>query len=530
MFTNKYLLKSIILGSILLLSACDKSLDIKPTQELESVYFQTEERIQRGVGAAYAGLANIYGARLDNVTLHPFWLLPGDDVTADGSSATMETFSGLNGSNGRVEGLWKEDYKIIARCNFMLEKIEEPDVAAVYKTPGLKDANRGEMLFIRSWAFYHLWDWFRKAPIADERITSPENASLPPSEGFEMLDKAIADLEEATTLLPASWDDKNLGRVTKDGAYGLLVKCYVLRACYNNKDAGDYGKAIAAFNKISSSRQLVPFGENFDYRYENNPESLFEFQASRAPVQDNPWLNNDFGGNVGQMGAYYQYFTSHWSTYSSGILGPTQKLVDAFEPGDPRMPETLSKNPDNLDGALNWIIPGWDKFNGYQFTKYVNGERGNIYEPTWTINSGNNTRLLRLADVKLEAAEAFLATGDQANALKQVNDIRTRARKSTPDGTEAEVPADLTSITMNDIMNERYVELAAEGHRWTDLRRWNAAGYINLSQSATASDFGFPYDAALFAFKTPTDLMFPIPNSELDRNPLMSASGQNPGF
>ncbi len=528
---QKYLLTAVVLLTV---SACDKSLDIAPTKELESVYFDTEERIQRGIGGAYASITDIYGPQLDvnGGTQHPLWLLPADDITSDGTGNPLETFSGLNGSNGKVEGMWRRLYIIVSRTNFMLQKIDEPEIAALYNNPDLKNHNRGEMLFIRSWAFYKLWDWFRKAPIQDERITSVGDATLPPSSGFEMLDNAIATLEEAAELLPDTWDARNKGRVTKNAAYGLLVKCYVMRACYNQRSTEDYNKAISAFNKISSSSSLVPFGNNFDYRYENNAESLFEFQASHAPSQDNAWLDNNFGGDVGQMGAFYQYSNTHWGNYGSGIMGPTRKLVDAFEQGDPRMAETLTDNADNLGGQLYWITPTWDKFEGYQLVKYVNGERGNLYDNTWQISSGNNTRLLRLGDVKLAAAEAFLATGNSGEALKQINDIRERARNSSADGVPSAVPAALSSVTMDDIMNERFVELAGEeGHRWTDLRRWHAAGYINLAEW-TAADFGFPsiYDESLFVFDVGRHLLLPIPTSELDRNPLMAASGQNPGY
>ena len=67
-----------------------------------------------------------------------------------------------------------------------------------------------------------------------------------------MLDKAIADLEEAAQLLPSVnyWvDATEKGRVFNESAYGLLVKCYVLRARYNNRNDGDYRKAITAFEK-----------------------------------------------------------------------------------------------------------------------------------------------------------------------------------------------------------------------------------------------------------------------------------------
>jgi len=530
---TKYIKYGVFTIGLLGFISCEKTLDVQPTTELESNYFDSEFKIQSGIVSAYAKELDLHGGYMSSGgPFMPAWALPGDDITYQDPGSAYETFSGLNASDQRVSQIWKLYYQMVARCNFMLDKLEDPQILAVYKTPGLKNYNRGELLFLRSWVNYKLWDWFRKAPIQKERIPDITEAYLKPSSGFEMLDFAISSLKEAVDLLPVEWEAKMAGRITKDGAYGLLVKCYVMRACYNNKNTEDYNNAIAAFKKISNSRKLiVPFGANFDYRTENNSESLYEVQATQlASGQNNPWLTNDDQGSAVATGIYYNNWNAHWSNYTSGICGPTKKLVDSFEPGDPRMEETLTNNADNLGGSLWWIQPKWNRFEGYQMVKYVKGPRGNCYDPQWGILSANNARLLRLADVKLDIAEAYLATGNSTEALKQVNDVRERARKSTPNGVESVVPANLTSISMQNIMNERFIELAGEeGIRWTDLRRWHAAGYINLS-NWTAADFGFGYDVSLFALSIPKHLLYPIPLSELDSNPEMATSGNNPGY
>jgi starch-binding outer membrane protein, SusD/RagB family len=513
--------------------SCKKSLDLAPAIELESNYFDSEYKIQTGIVAAYAKELDLHGGYMsDGGPFMPAWALPADDITYEDASQQLETFSGLNSGDQRIGMLWNLYYQEVARCNFMLDKLNEPQIQALYKTPGLMNSNRGELLFLRSWVDYRLWDWFRKAPIQSERILDITGAYLEPSTGFAMLDSAIVSLEKAAPLLPETWPSDQLGRITKDGAYGLLVKCYTLRACYNNKNVEDYGKAIAAFEKISASRQLViPFGNNFDYRTENNSESLYEVQATQlANGADNPWLRNDDQGSSAATGIYYNNWNGHWSNYTSGICGPTKKLINAFEKGDPRKKETIRDTADNLGGSLWWISSTWSRFNKFQMVKYVNGARGNCYEQTWQILSANNCRLMRLADIKLLAAEAYLATGNTDEALKQVNDIRERARKSTPDGVEAAVPAALSAVTMTNIMNERFLELAGEeGIRWTDLRRWHAAGYIDLG-AWTSVDFGFPYNKALFAFDVTKHLLYPIPSSEMNSNPKMQASGNNPGY
>jgi len=535
MSTKKYIpAYTLLILSLMSILSCNKNLDIKNTKELENTYFETEYRITQGIGAAYAEITNIYGPDLANQSKHGFWLLPADDITADGTGNPLETFSGLNGSNNSVRTMWITYYKIIARCNFMLDKIDGGELDAIYKTPGLKEANKAEMLFIRSWSNFKLWDNWRKAPLQTKRITSVADAVLPPSEGFQLIDNAIASLETAAPLARDSWDNSNMGRITSDACYGLLVKLYVTRACYNSKNSGDYAKAITAYNKISPGLIAVftsiPFGNSFDYRNENNAESLFEFQSSLQPGgQDNAWLDNDFGNDVGQMGAFYHYGDAHWSNYVSGIFGPSQKLLSAYDSMDIRKDETFrGSNVENFGGSYFWINPSWGKFGNHQLVKYTNGERGKVLDPSNQIGSNNNPRLLRLADIKLCVAEAYLATGDVSSALAQVNDVRERARNSVSPASDA--PKAMKNITIAEIMKERMLELAGEdGHRWSDLKRWHAAGYINLA-NWTATDWGFPYDAGLFNFDVSRNLLFPIPTDELDRNPLMAASGQNPGY
>ena len=229
------------------------------------------------------------------------------------------------------------------------------------------------------------------------------------------------------------------------------------------------------------------------------------------------------------MGAMYHYSTNHWGNYMSGIYGPTKKLISAFENGDPRKEFTFANYTTNVYGDVNVPAEPWEKFDNQQLMKYVFPGRC-WFEPVWGINSTNNPRLIRYADIKLLVAEAYLQTGDQAKALQQVNDIRERARRSTKDGSVSAVPADLTSVTIQDIMDERFVELAAEeGIRWTDLRSWHAAGFINLA-TWTARDFGYNYDVQNFEFEVPKHLLFPIPQREMDTNPLMAAAGNNPGY
>ena len=64
--------------------------------------------------------------------------------------------------------------------------------------------------------------------------------------------------------------------------------------------------------------------------------------------------------------------------------------------------------------------------------------------------------------MKLLAVEAYLATGNPSQATQLVNDVRRRARLSTPDGTQAAAPADYSAVNMQNLVGGRLLELAGE--------------------------------------------------------------------
>lgn len=541
----------VLLGLVCTFMSCNSFLeDGIDTILQEDNYFENQNKVERGIGAIYAEVGEIFGPHFGDPAngafvagpLYDIILLPGDDITTNNDNG--RDFDGfyITSDNSHIWSYWSILYAIINRTNFMLEKLNDPAIQAVCTTPGYADWCKGECYFIRGWINMMLWNHFRKAPNQNMRIKSLGTSSLPPTVGFELLDQAITDLKQAEQLLPKSWDEKNKGRAFKNSARGMLVKCYTLRANYakqyNGDSQEDYKNAISAFESMDETTTIVgvPFGDNFDYRTENNAESLFEYQASTNPQRgDNPWLDNNWGGVSGPMGVIYLEFYENYYTFSC-VYGPTDKLISIFENADPRKAETVHIVSDQVDPQYSWLNPSdWgNTFNGWQFVKYINGARRGPLDPTFGVTSCNNPRILRFADVKLLAAEAYLETGDETSARKQVNDVRKRARLSTVDGTEAAVPADYTrTITMDDIMDERLKELAGEPFiRWMDLRRWHVAGFINLDEWAKApvEKWGYSSTKSKLQFESATHLLFPIPYAEMTSNSLMMGTGNNPGY
>jgi hypothetical protein len=559
--------KSIIyvLLTLMVIASCRKdNLNVDFPKQPEDQYFNNEQKFENGIRGVYAQMTDLYS--FGGMTcIYPLYLLPSDAFTQDagGSNNSIDNFKGFNSSDALNSAYWNLLMRLVNRANTMLDITEK--FKSVYKTPGLKDIHQGECYFLRGYAFFKLFENYGKPPVITKRITSVDDPLVYSSEtaGIAALDSAILDFKKAEVLLVNKkvWDNANTGRVTYNSVEGMLVKLYSLRAAYGTTKAEDYQNAIAAFGKIDqtiTTIEGVKYGDNFDGHTENNKESLFEYQAGDAPSGDLIWLDNDFGGNIGRQGACFVFFNMgggvFW-TWNQPLI-PTKKLVNKFERNDPRFIEcmdSVSIYSKKYDRDLMWFAGSYK--TGFVFHKYMrpgifnNREdhtKGLKYQPRDTYGKNGygaaatttNPRILRFADVKLLVAEAYLETGNPSEALKQVNDVRTRARNSSIDGTVSAVPADLISIDRQSIMDERMRELCGEeDHRLSDMRRWQKAGWIDINtwvatqpaNSVIDNCWDITTDAANFdaSFISTKKLLFPIPQGETSSNPKVT---QNAGY
>ncbi len=494
------------LTSMIIYLSCNKDvLNIPPPTQSENSFFTSESEFRTALIGAYAALTDYYSSANSGSggsAELAIWFLPGDDLTHNGSEP-FEIFDGLNPSDGKLNQFFKSSYILIARVNKVMEKLKEAD-PALFTTPGMRNYMEGEGLFLRGFAHFMLWNVFGTAPIDTIVVKSTSQFNIPSSEGVQLLDQAVSDLTRAAALLPTTpWDASNTGRVTANAARGMLGKVLTFRASVTDSDA-DYQAAINAFNQITGISLISDFGNNFKSNSENNGESLFEFQGGKNIIGQgqNTWLAND-ACDCGVAGSYYQMFYDGAGTYmGGGRYLPTNKLKNAFNAADPRLAHTMN---DTRSHIVKYVVGG-DALDG-------------------AVNSLNNHRVLRYADVLLLKAEAILqSNGSTSEAIGLINQVRTRARNMPGAGTE---PANLNTAETNRttimqwIMDERLRELAAEGHRWFDLRRWHMAGVIDLNNAYFDSEVPsrMEFDEHY--------LLFPIPDGETSRNPNII---QNPGY
>ena len=511
---NKVILCGAIALSIIFSSCNDDIINLKPIGDTEATFYQDEGQMEQATFGLYQKVSFYYSFRggAGNSPMQVY-VLPSDDLTSPGGGP-FEVFSSLNGSNGQSQLYYKFSYELIARANTLLQKIEQNGDFAYKLKPEQKNWNKGEALFLRSYAFLNLWNVFGTAPVSIERITNLDNAYLPNSKGTELLDQAIIDLEEAAKLLPDSWPAAHKGRVTKNSARGLRGKCLVFRGSVN-KTSGDFTAAISEFNALQGISLTSTYSKNFDVAFENNEESLYEYQANDIGGTTNPYVGgaggNDAFSVIGEIGHWIGLYNQGPNWIGNSYVTTTASIMAAYEDGDPRKAYNINLNATNLINVMKYV-------RNTAFVKNGPGDGICI----------NNPRILRYADVLLLKAEAIVrSNGNLSEAIGLINQVRERARNSAEGDEPSAVPANLNTAETNSttvlewIFQERRLELAfEEGHRWWDLRRRHMAGEIDLTQhdfSSTQRDFKFELK----------NLYFPLPNSEVNDNENLI---QNPGY
>ncbi|THH37516.1 RagB/SusD family nutrient uptake outer membrane protein [Neolewinella litorea] len=486
MQTMKTIITSLCLA--LLLASCTDVLDRTPQGEYTlDNFFQTEEQAVQSVNAVYN--------QLRSWETHVFSFIGMTDIVSDDSDKGSFTSDGFfleeidqftyTPTNVAPASVWSGYYTGIFRANLAIENLPEvPEIDEQLRTRLL-----GEARFLRAYFYFNLVRWFGDVPLLlDPFPTDFAIARAPKAEVYALIE---SDLQAAIEALPASYGGADVGRATSGAARAMLAKVALTRG--NFQQAADLSLAV-----INSGRYaLYPtFAGIFTMDGENSSESVFEVQAAAFEIGGGGTQYNEVQGvrGVPNLG---------W-----GFNRPSDDLIAAFEPGDPRRDATILYVGEVLpDGS--GIVEGDPNIVGERFNQkaYVSDHPGG------NGNGPGNIRVLRYADVLLIAAEALNEIGRPEEALTYLNMVRARAR-----GTSSSVLPDVTTTNQAElreaIWHERRVELALEQHRWFDLVR---------------TDRSFEVMKPLRpSFTQNKNELFPIPQTEIDLSE--GALVQNPGY
>ena len=490
--------KHIIVLSIAGLSfySCGKSwLEIKPKgMSLESNYYSNPSEALAAVVAAYDPLGIEAGGTYAN-KLGPLNSASDDCYAGGGSNTDMNTWQVWNSYTldpavGPQGEFWSRNFIGVSRANILLSKI--PNV------PGLGDALKtryiAEGKFLRAYYYFDLVRLFRNIPLFTAPLKTDEiysQVQVDPAKVYEQIEK---DLKEAIPGLPNTVPVATEGgRATAGAAKALLGKVIIYQ---NNTsrmlEAANLLEDVNKVGNVYGYSLQTKYGDIFSPDNKFNSESIFEINhTSIANGSWNSWPN--FEGNVytqmigprGYSGPTYQ---AGW-----GFNVVTMELVNVMK-NDPRYPYTIV----NMDSLRTAGVCSYQ--NSYQNTGYFVQKFAPLTK--WRSTGGGNAELnypnsvmeIRLADTYLLEAEALIrGSGDATKAFNYLNAVRARVGLSS-------VPA-----TLDNIYNERRLELATEGHRWFDLVRTGKAATV----------------LAYKGFKPNKHEVLPIPLNELTNTKLV---------
>jgi len=504
---------------LLTLSCSEKFLETELTGlATEEFYYSTVSGISELVTGTYASL-NTCPANLHtlDVMYVAFGSIASDEAEAGGEIGGNDKVDFQNWDKGiptatEQEAIsqnnWAYSYKTIQRANQTLAgiaKYREDNASIPSDSAALLNQFEGEMEFIRAFVHFKLTQIYGGVPIIDHLLSSSEYG-ITRKTVAECLHFVQERLEIAIDLLPTkgAYGPGNAGRATSGAAEALLAKASLYESSYAENYAGDerfagceqkYAEALTHAQNVINSGEYTLLGingETFDtywnqngstiypestpgYRYiftvdgENSDEDVFSVQS----------INDGLPVYMISRGTYLTIYmtvrNTSVSTLGWGFNCPTEDMLNDYEPGDPRIIVTIGR-----DGDPVYINDEWLTMSCVQSPTNMIGRKFEASpEQYWGTrghdsNGPNNFTYIRYADVVLFAAEAAFKTGDQTTALEYVNMIRKRAR----DGATTGVPEDLSSISFDDIINERHYELALEGHRFFDLVRWARTEFI----------------------------------------------------
>ncbi|WP_255474317.1 RagB/SusD family nutrient uptake outer membrane protein [Pontibacter qinzhouensis] len=495
--------------------SCKDFLDKVPLNSISNETFWLSE------GDAQAALTGVYSrlqqnflgyerVYLDGLSDNAY-LDPGNGNQSSMLNMTIGSISPVLG--GAINNIYSSPYRAITSCNYFLDNIDRAPIAEETKT-----RYKAEARFIRALAYFDLVQAFGGVIIYRNFFAVTDDAKIAKSTPEEVYAFIHEDLDFAIANLP---DERYNGRAVRGSAQGIKARALITQ----NK----FSEAIPVLQQIINSGR---------YALANNYAALF-----RTAGQASADVNREIMFSTQYLAPNNVHRTSPGAAGMDIELGwfslmqPYKDLVDAYEMTDGK-PASLSPlfdpaNPyANRDPRLDMTVklPGevwrngagvewagsYTSVTGFLMEKYVDLSRAPFTTAT-AQNSDQDYIHLRYADVLLMYAEAMNeVNGPGEEVYNALNQVRSRPTVNMP--AVDQLMYNTQESLREYIRNERRVELALEGQRYNDLKRWRIA-HIKLPTLRTPA-------GAQLQFNT-TNYVLPFQQAELDANPNLV---QNDGY
>lgn len=572
---KQYIIGSMLLSSILLASC---SLDETPRSKFsEEEAFSTPKLVYvNTVANVYSSIGNgLYGS--DGGSVHTFQefssdasMIPGRQGDwVDGGAWQNIFLHNFESSVSKYNDVWNNLYRVIGLANSSIDRLnkyldEHPEYAEyVY-----------ELRALRAVYYYYVMDLFGQVPlVVSSQVSANEVAQSNRSDVFKFVTSELAECIPHLSDSKSQNEGEYYGRITKAVAYMCMAKCAINAPVYTIDDttptsysafvgtdksgkataSEEQGKTVSEMGKninitldgktrnawetaaycadqiASLGYRLQPsYADNFIVANQNSVENIWTRPNDCVNYKIEDYnivrtLHYNHGGAIG-----YQGWNGACSSkqqmlvYGYGTANPDPRLKLNFYTDKDYMEETGKAVEDGAtDKPLEYMPlavkvdftaaddPHAMKCSGARMKKYEFDK-----STTQQYSFNNDLVIWRYADALLLKAEAEYRMGNKAEALTIVNEVRGRVA-ATP----------RTELTLNDILDERMLELA-----WEGVRRQDQIRFCTFTEPTADRFKGVTHNASAGDYNDDTQgytMVYPIPYAVLNLNKKLK---QNPGY
>jgi hypothetical protein len=562
----------VAITSSFLFASCSDEMEYREHQNYQKDYIQLNFANVGGL------VSNIY-AQLD----YDFGIYGGAMLASASdeaeyaweSSSIHDFYNGSWSPSNPKASTWNSSYTAIQDCNLFLEEylgLTFPELALNddYQAQMFRYNNyENEVRFLRAYFYFNLIRQYGDVPFFTKVMTTNEVNTLTRTPYEDIVEFIVDECDAIVNKIPLDYTklgsmaipgNQENGRVNRITVLALKARTllYAASPLFNTENNSDLWHQAALANKnvidscLAHGYALANYTNIWGTTNWQSKEAIFvrritETSGSNVLESRNFPIGVE-GGNSGNcptqtlVDAYQMKSTGKfWNDPESGF-----DPENPYNNRDPRFNMTIVKNGDTK----------WPTYNSLPIQTYFGGANGEpisgatptgyylkkMLDSSIDLRPGKTTRsrhswiTYRLGEFYLNYAEAvfkYLGTADATSAefpmsaTDAVNVIRNRTGVNMPE---------LASGLSNDdfwryYTNERMVELAFEGHRFWDVRRWKEGqkfSKIDRMKITRNSDDTYNYTRQTVN-RLWHDRMyfFPIPQSELLKNDNLT---QNPGY
>jgi hypothetical protein len=495
-----------IIAACFFIVSCEKKLDLVPRDQIsDPSFWQKPEDFKLAANDFYYGLNE--GLFYED--------LKSDIAFGSGANA-YSNGSYLPQANS---DLWDNAYENIRSVNYLLQKANESSLGSEI------DAPVGEARFFRAYYYFNLVKSFGGVPLVDTVLdVNSDKLYIGQSTQFELADFMIADLQDAAAKLPAqsTLPGEDMGRVTKGAALALMARIGLYMGTWakfhGEGDATKYlNIAIDAAEELIASNEYELFKGRGDdsYKYlfllpgDDSKEVILAKRFYLNRITHNWTRELWFNAVVPTKNMADQYLAQDGLPVTkSPLFQGYSTLTSEFQNRDPRMSMTFIVPGSSIffeGGILQPTFPGFTGTNatrtGYMIRKFLE----ETLDAT-QFRGEYDYKEFRYAEVLLVLAEALyerdgsISDGDLNRTINLL-----RERVNMPGLTNDFVTGNNLDM-QQEIRRERTVELAYEGFRRDDLRRWKVAETVMPVALRGVKFVGSEYETRYPDLKPGTDI------------------------